>query len=536
MKLFNKAALGLMALALPLFTACVEDETHNADTEINVVKIENIEDSYSAIANLDTVVIEPKVTGSLYGEDESNYRYEWTINVSTNPEVITNEVITTEKNLVYPVKQDPGSYTIIFRVYDKNNKMEYEKSTVIRSTTPFVKGYYLYGAKEDGLAAMDFVSFLGSDTTFVRDVFKNEKQLKNPKNLIYMGYYYSDFLCNLWATSEDDYAEVESSPNIAEISCMDTDVEKICFSSLSGVQHPMKFVDMHPHAAENKNNNCNSRTRIVFTENEMFGNMFYSGPEMYGNPFNRYATSGADGEILFKPAPYAFYVPTTIAGITNFMYYDLTNHMFCGTWMVYSAPKSCTKFDPSSDILQEGLFYWDQKKYDSVRDLIFGYNSIYNKRSYALMKDTEGKMYVYQFSVGASSSASRKLAGYDINMDIATDLDKATHYAFFSGQPYMIYAAGSKLYVIDYSRNKCEMVKDFGDEITYLAMDLSSEGKYTQFRVATYSATNKGNIYKYQIADDVNAIKVAPLADHWKTDLKVVKIEYRNSAYGKKNY
>ena len=88
-----------MATARYLFTSCVEDETHDADTEINVVNIENIEDSYTALSNIDRVVIEPKVTGSLYGEDESNYRYVWTVNVSKTIGEVANKVISTEKNL-----------------------------------------------------------------------------------------------------------------------------------------------------------------------------------------------------------------------------------------------------------------------------------------------------------------------------------------------------------------------------------------------------------------------------------------------------
>ena len=66
MKTLRTTAMGIMATALCLFTSCVEDETHDADTEINVVNIENIEDSYTALSNIDRVVIEPKVTGSLY--------------------------------------------------------------------------------------------------------------------------------------------------------------------------------------------------------------------------------------------------------------------------------------------------------------------------------------------------------------------------------------------------------------------------------------------------------------------------------------
>lgn len=535
MKTLRTTAMGIMATALCLFTSCVEDETHDADTEINVVNIENIEDSYTALSNIDRVVIEPKVTGSLYGEDESNYRYVWTVNVSKTVGEVENKVISTEKNLDYFVTDEPGSYTFTFRVYDKTNGMEYEKSTVIRSSTPFVRGYYLYGAKPDGTVGMDFVSFVGNDTTIVRDVFKNDRNLKNPKDLIFMGYYYNDFLVNLWATTEDGYAELESSPQIASIGCLDTEIDKMCYPTLESVKRPMKFVDMYPHAAQNTTNSLNSRTRVLVTENELFSNIFYSGPEMYGNPFNRYSTAGEDAERLFKPAPYVFYVPSAGASISSFVFFDMTNHCFCGTFGVVSAQSTCVHFDPSSDVAPEGSFYWNQDKYSPVRDLVYGYNSM-NKRSYALMNDSNGKYYVYQFQVGGRASSCQKIGGYTIDMDKATDLAKASHYAFFSAQPYLLYSVGSKLYVLNYAGNKCEMVKDFGDEITYLAMDISSANKYTDFRVCTYSETNKGNVYKYQIEDDVNAIKVAATDEQWKTDLRVVKFEYRNSSYGKKKY
>lgn len=537
MKYLKISALGIMAMALGLFTSCVEDKTHNADTEINVVKFENIESRYTAIANIETVTIDPKVTGSLYGEDESNYRYVWTMNTGTTVGEVVNTVIGTERKLVFPVNLNPGSYTITFRVYDKTNGMEYEKSTTIEASTPFVKGYYLYGAKEDGLAAMDFVSFIGKDTTIVRDVFKNEKQLKNPKNLIFMGYYYSDFLCNLWATSEDDYAEVESSPNLASFSCMETDVNSMCYPTLDAVKKPLKFVDMYPHATETSGNNSNSRVRLLFTENEIFSGQFMSAPEIYANPVNRYATTGAEGEKLYKPAPYAFIKRPASTSVYSYIVFDRTNHEFAFIAGNYAAPTSSQHFTPSTDLAPEGSFFWDQKKYDTVRDIVYGYSGM-NGRCYALMNDANGKYYVYQFvpSTNYYSSYCQKVAGYDINMDIATDIDKATNYAFFTKQPYLLYTVGSKLYVLDYSRNRCEMVKDFGDEISYLAMDMSSEYVATQFRVCTYSTANKGNIYKYNIADDVNNIKISQLADHWKTDLRVVKFEYRNSSYGKKIY
>jgi hypothetical protein len=75
------------------------------------------------------------------------------------------------------------------------------------------------------------------------------------------------------------------------------------------------------------------------------------------------------------------------------------------------------------------------------------------------------------------------------------------------------------------------MVKDFGADITYLAMDYHSNNTSTDFIVATYSTSEKGIVRKFTIADDQNKIEVTPHEKEvWKTDLKVVKVEYRNSS------
>lgn len=49
------------------------------------------------------------------------------------------------------------------------------------------------------------------------------------------------------------------------------------------------------------------------------------------------------------------------------------------------------------------------------------------------------------------------------------------------------------------------------------------------FIVATYSASEKGVVRKYTLADDANAIILTPHEKEvWKTNLKVKKVEYRN--------
>ena len=215
MKLLNITALGLSVLALSLFSSCIDDKTTNADTDVNIVEFENFENSYTAVAHEDHVKIEPKLKGSVYGDDDSKYRYQWTLTQSVGEKKVTT-TIGTEKNLDYLMDHDPATYTISLRVYDTTNGMLSEKSTTVTAVSPFVKGYYIYGAKPDGQVAMDFVSFIeGRDTMFFRDIYKNELKIKNPKNLIFTGYdgqfsYSGTFRINLIAVADQTVEERET--------------------------------------------------------------------------------------------------------------------------------------------------------------------------------------------------------------------------------------------------------------------------------------------------------------------------------------
>ena len=122
MKLLNITALGLSVLALSLFSSCIDDKTTDAATDVNIVEFENFENSYTAVAHEDHVKIEPKLKGSVYGDDDSKYRYQWTLTQSVGEKEITT-TIGTEKNLDYLMDHDPATYTISLRVYDTTNGM-----------------------------------------------------------------------------------------------------------------------------------------------------------------------------------------------------------------------------------------------------------------------------------------------------------------------------------------------------------------------------------------------------------------------------
>lgn len=76
-------------------------------------------------------------------------------------------------------------------------------------------------------------------------------------------------------------------------------------------------------------------------------------------------------------------------------------------------------------------------------------------------------------------------------------------------------------------------MKSFDGEITYMATDFHSAGNTDDIVVATWSPSEKGTVYKFEIEDSPNDLKLndkhyETQSYPWKTNLKVVKVEYRN--------
>ena len=120
-----------------------------------------------------------------------------------------------------------------------------------------------------------------------------------------------------------------------------------------------------------------------------------------------------------------------------------------------------------------------------------------------------------------------------IDLCVATDFTKAIHYAFYSNQYVILYSVGHDLWAYNYNSNKAQKLKTFDGEITYMAFDVHSDDNPDDIIVATWSDAEKGIVYKYEMEDSPNELKInekeyATKNYPWKTNLKVVKVEYRN--------
>lgn len=509
-----------------LLASCVEDEGNNVLSAINEVEVSGIEETYNKIGFKETLSITADVKGSLSGSDDSQFDYQWYI---CNAEVLESThkhtVIGTQKTLEFPVNIASGSYRLYFRATDKATGMKWEKVSSLNVWSPFNRGFYLWGDKEDGTCGMDFVGMITDrDTTVVKDLFRNTAGLKKAKNLIFTGYYSSNSVVDLWAVGENGSYPLEHDPSMENFGILeDESLDKIIFPMIE-VTRPFQLANIGPYAYGSSNTNMSRSWRFLVTDGDIyFATSVFTG-ESYGNPINRYSASSTE---LYKPSPYVFYKHSTYISAAAF--FDETNHRFTAmntsTYALTHTVTCSDKADP---------FWFDQTKYDPVRDLVYGENA-YGGYSYALMNDANGDYYIYKFSVNRYGAAGlAKQAAYTVDKSVAVGFDQASHYAFFSEQSIILYSVGSQLWAYDYKRNAAKSIAMDG-EITYLAMDFHSNNTPTDFIVATYSEADKGTVYKYTIEDNQNDIVIEPHSYQtesypWKTDLRVAKVEYRNSS------
>lgn len=514
----------LIVIVAMATVSCVEDEGNNVISEINEIEISGLEESYICVTGEDVLTITPELKGSLSDIDESKLEYEWFLcNTKNVASEHSHETISRERNLNYEVSAAPANYLLYFSVKD-NTGMKWEASTKFEIVSPFVRGFYLFGDKEDGNVGLDFISIIeGRDTFVVEDILNNDEELKGAKNIIFTGDYLNENNTRLWAITESGACRVEHNSALSSFNLLpESSNPELLFFPTIPVEKPYKIVELYPHAYGSTNIDVSKSTRFMVTDSHIFCGSITSG-EAYGNPINRY---GAKETKLYKPSKYVFYKESSY--ISYFVFYDEENHCFThmngATYSLTHTPKLTNTGTP---------FYWDQTQYASVRDLVYGQNGVGNgARSYALMKDTEGNYFVYLFTVSHYYAAYITAnAERTIDLSVATDFSDADHYAFYSMQQILLYAAGTKLYAYDYARNECKLVKDFEAEITHLAMDYNSNNDANHFIVATYDdAAKKGVVYGYNIEDNQNEINVTPAeAEVWETGLKVVKLEYRNS-------
>lgn len=509
-------------------TACVMDKGNYDLVDVNDVEIEGIEESYSLMAKQETLEIPITLKGTLSGASTEGFEFEWFIcSGALSASDHKHTTISKDKDLVFPLDIAPGTYTIYCRVTDTTTKMQFEKYTTLVASSPYTRGFYIYGDKADGTVGMDFLSMIPErDSVVISNVFNNSKGIKGAEDLIFTGNYYNPANVSLWAVTADGSYSLEFESSLSEFNIReDVNPDNFLFPQVP-VKKPIKVVDVHPHAWGPTCYNASSSRRYLFTEES---GMYYAsiiGGEYYGNPVSCYTVGSSD---LVNISKYSFYKASS-SFVSALGFYDKTNKRFVrpnGYTMTCLAAYTEKATDP---------FNCDQKSYTPERDLVYGENGQGNAgRSYALMSDTDGNYYVYCFVIASyTATGMTKQLARQIDLSVAKGFDKASQYTFFSYQPIVLYSVGNELWGYNYYTNTAELLKTFDADITYLRMDYHSGGNPTDFIVATWSSAEKGTIRKFEIGNSPDVIVIREKdyeyeTEHypWKTDLKVVKMEYR---------
>ncbi len=530
--------------SLMAFSACVDDEGSYEYRDINEVTVEGIQDSnnpYSVMASTGLLEIRPTITGTILGEDDSQYEYTWyACQSEVGTDNHTHTVLGHEKDLVTTVELAPGTYDLYLLINDNSTGQEWIISDMELSvTTPMATGFYVFGDNPDGTVGMDFLSMPsngGGDTAIVKNIFINSQQIRGAENLYYRGYTTRPgAIIDLWAVTESGSYKIECSIQEQSTFDIDTSYEEDLMFFSTMMEHPVKVLDAFPHQISNGSAWYNPNYRGYVTEDAIVGGGFVSGAEAYQNPVNRYSATSTE---FFTPYKNIFY-PAEGNSIGGYLTYDMDNDRFVtlnGNYMFLTTSYCRQLTDGPSD-----AFPWNQ----SGRTLVYGTNSGYY--SYAIMKDTDNdtNFHLYEMYVNSYYSPT-KVNAYSFTTAEAPEFDMASHYAItYSPGDYTIilYAVGNELHQLNYATGQHTLVRTFDGEITFLEYNWKLPGTEaypnSRFLICTYNEAaepeERGTIYEYTMDQTLQLTPVMSgpelnIPFEYHTSLKVAKLEYRNSS------
>lgn len=187
-----KNYLWILLLGLA-FSACYEDKGNYDYHEINELTVNQIDSIYSR-DQFDTLYIQPELKGTQYDEEE-RFHYEWWVN---------NEVVSRDKNLVYPILAPLGRNTCKLIVTDKElgTKNYYSFYLQVASSTASDAIVVLCNYK--GKAELSFKR-LDRNTPFQEVFYEkvNGESLGRGAQQMEQNYYFVDRLAGLFLLTGD---------------------------------------------------------------------------------------------------------------------------------------------------------------------------------------------------------------------------------------------------------------------------------------------------------------------------------------------
>ena len=243
------------------FAACYDDKGSYDYHDVNETTIEGINGSYNVTMGVTTLKIDPKVTMTMADpEDTTRFQYEWRANVAYNSTVLLG----TTRTLDYPVKLDPRSYTLYFRVIDRQTDLVAVATASLNVGAPYSRGILLIGENREGEADVQMLA-MSTDTVLCRDLLADSglPVLRDPVDVIHTGYNNNDKNIKLWVLTKSQAYSMDRKTFKGN----ETDVfSKLLYLSQS-YDSDFVPVDIIPRIKDNLGNVASTYDRAVVCNN-----------------------------------------------------------------------------------------------------------------------------------------------------------------------------------------------------------------------------------------------------------------------------
>ena len=449
MKLQYLFFLGMTGLAL-LVAACFDDKGNYDYSPVNHLTIE-VPAEVPVLANADTIKVIPKVVSELEGEilpDNPNYAYKYQgarIVSPTSEDKLFVLDSTFSRDLIIPAKWIPGSYKCWQEVTDLRTGVVSAASFVITVSSVTTEGWMvLCDEGESNRVRLDMIARISDERSVqTYDILANYlPDLHEAYSL--------EFFTDLYGM--DDFIYLLSGSG-----CYQLEPEYLVSGPEYSIDYEFALQD------EKRIPLCmgiSSGYRFIVDQKRNGYAMENSSGAIYELPVNQeQAVMGK----RFRLAPWVATDRNTSGNrCTSVVVYDSDNQRFM-QWTENILDVCFPIPDP-----QDALF-----SYTTGKELVYMEPTLNaNTIVYAILKDSDGKYYLYGMSMafGWNGTVYRQHYFAEIN---ATAFEQATAFAFHSKLPYLFYAVGNQLYQYDiYQKKSFPMFSLEAENITLLKFNL----------------------------------------------------------------
>ncbi len=434
----------LFAVTTFCVTSCYDDKGNYNYTDLNSVEITGIEDEYT-VEQFENLTITPELTMRV-NSDESLFEFDWNLYDSEDREVDT---ISRERNLDVAIGVAPKTYTVIYKVTNKETGVFYKYTFRLKVINSFSDGLMVLSELE-GKAN---VAFLNSADKMYEDVYyavNGEYVGEKPVGLGYMHNRYSQAVLIMVGDGSGGVI-----------------TDRLGFIKIQ------EYKDLFWIAPENPN------PKAFFTRTQSEDIIIENG-EVYSRNYmmpapHKYGAAQMTGTDLF-PASFT-------AGFQDRAFYDNNGEKFIikGAWStsdVVSMPDSI--YNPA-DLKMQMICGGDGFKSN-------GFGLFYD--------DDANEYYSLSFTYGRGSIVPLR----KVLVSSATDIEKANTFAVSTLSPQYFYAVDNKVYCLDALSDVTKLVYTFDAGLTIDYIELEGK-KFDKVMYVGTSTEGTGKTGSFHIMD-----------------------------------